>query len=132
MAKYVEFDGSVIGIENKNFKIIDSSKNVKKVAQHYQSLIKRFDTEDDDSIKQLVGNSPMLTEEIANTIADIADLSAKEKAGLQDQSFSDQYNIFNDFLIKFLGIQMPSLDDDSDEDEDDSEVETDPKSPDEN
>ncbi|ANK60024.1 hypothetical protein [Loigolactobacillus backii] len=132
MAKYVEFDGSVIGIENKNFKIIDSSKNVKKAAQHYQSLIKRFDTEDDDSIKQLVGNSPMLTEEIANTIADIADLSAKEKAGLQDQSFSDQYNIFNDFLIKFLGIQMPSLDDDSDEDEDDSEVETDPKSPDEN
>ncbi|ANK63360.1 hypothetical protein [Loigolactobacillus backii] len=132
MAKYVEFDGSVIGIENKNFKIIDSSKNVKKAAQHYQSLIKRFDTEDEDSIKQLVGNSPMLTEEIANTIADIADLSAKEKAGLQDQSFSDQYNIFNDFLIKFLGIQMPSLDDDSDEDEDDSEVETDPKSPDEN
>lgn len=128
MAKYVEFDGSTIGIDGKNFKIIDSSKNVKKTAKHYQSLLDKFNTDDDDSIAQLVGNSPMMTAEIADTIADIAELSAKEKAGLEDQSYSDQYAIFNDFLTEFLGIALPTLDDNDTEDEE----ETDPKLPDEN
>lgn len=128
MAKYVEFDGNTIGIDGKNFKIIDSSKNVKKTAKHYQSLLDKFNTDDDDSIAQLVGNSPMMTVEIADTIADIAELSAKEKAGLEDQSYSDQYAIFNDFLTEFLGIALPTLDDNDTEDEE----ETDPKLPDEN
>lgn len=128
MAKYVEFDGSTIGIDGKNFKIIDSSKNVKKTAKHYQSLLDKFNTDDDDSIAQLVGNSPMMTAEIADTIADIAELSAKEKVGLEDQSYSDQYAIFNDFLTEFLGIALPTLDDNDTEDEE----ETDPKLPDEN
>lgn len=127
MAKYVEFDGSTIGIDGKNFKIIDSAKNVKKTAKHYQALIEKFNTGDDDSIPELVGNQPMMTAEIANTIADIAELSAKEKAGLENQSYSDQYAIFNDFLIQFLGISLPTLDDDDTE----NEVETDPKLPDE-
>lgn len=128
MAKYVEFDGSTIGIDGKNFKIIDSAKNVKKTAKHYQALIEKFNTGDDDSISELVGNQPMMTAEIANTIADIAELSAKEKAGLEDQSYSDQYAIFNDFLTEFLGIALPTLDDNDTEDEE----ETDPKLPDEN
>lgn len=128
MAKYVEFDGSTIGIDGKNFKIIDSTKNVKKTAKHYQTLIEKFNTGDDDSISELVGNQPMMTAEIANTIADIAELSTKEKAGLEDQSYSDQYAIFNDFLTEFLGIALPTLDDNDTEDEE----ETDPKLPDEN
>lgn len=127
MAKYVEFDGSTIGIDGKNFKIIDSAKNVKKTAKHYQALIEKFNTGDDDSISELVGNQPMMTAEIANTIADIAELSAKEKAGLENQSYSDQYAIFNDFLTQFLGILLPTLDDDDTE----NEEETDPKLPDE-
>lgn len=127
MAKYVEFDGSTIGIDGKNFKIIDSSKNLKKTAKHYQALIEKFNADDDDSISELVGNQPMMTTEIANTIADIAELSAKEKAGLEDQSYSDQYAIFNDFLTQFLGISLPTLDDNDTEDEE----ETDPKLPDE-
>ena len=70
----------------------------------------------------------MMTAEIADTIADIAELSAKEKTGLEDQSYSDQYAIFNDFLTEFLGIALPTLDDNDTEDEE----ETDPKLPDEN
>ncbi|MFC6170353.1 hypothetical protein [Loigolactobacillus jiayinensis] len=129
MAKFVEFNGEIIGIPDKSFKIIDSSKNVKKTAKHYQTLISKFSTgDDDDDIAELVGNQPMMTEEIANKIADIADLTAKEKANLADQSYSDQYAIFNDFLTKFLGIKLPSLDDD---DETESEAETDPKLPEE-
>ncbi|RRG06374.1 MAG: hypothetical protein DUD28_02850 [Lactobacillus sp.] len=126
MAKYVEFDGSTIGIDGKNFKIIDSSKNVKKTAKHYQEMVTKFKTDDKDGITELVGNQLMMTAVIGEAIADIAELSTKEKAGLEDQSYSDQYAIFNDFLIQFLGISLPTLDDDDTE----NEVETDPKLPD--
>lgn len=123
MAKYVKFEGKTIGINGRKFSIIDSSGNVKKAAKHYQNLLKKID-EENDTIAGFVSQSPLLADEIAETIADIAGLSEKEKKGLENQSFSDQYEIFNEFLIKFLGIQMPTLDDNE---EAETEEKPDPK-----
>lgn len=122
MAEFVEFDGNKIGID-KQYKLIDSPKNIKKIASHYKKLLEKIN-EGDDSLASLAEYTPLLAEIVGEATADMLALDQKEKKTLEDFSFSDQYAFFNECMTKFIGISLPSKSDD----EKPEEKKEDPKS----
>ncbi|MFT8392399.1 MAG: hypothetical protein ABF624_00140 [Liquorilactobacillus ghanensis] len=123
MSKIVEFDGNKIGID-KQYRLLDTPRNIKKIVSHYKKLLSKIDeTSDDDSATVIADYTPMLAEIVAESAADILNLNSKQKEKLEDYSFSDQYDLFNDCLAAFIGISLPSNDDEEVE-----EKKEDPKS----
>ncbi|WP_461241151.1 hypothetical protein [Paucilactobacillus sp. N302-9] len=118
MAQFVKFEGNLIGIEGKDFNLIDSNKNVKKIAGYYKKLLEDVDAETPGVIVA-ADNAVALLDLIDNAIADIADLNKTETKNLENCSFSDKYGIFNEMLKKYLGVGLPSMQDISEEDADD-------------
>lgn len=123
MSKIVKFDGNKIGI-NKEFSLIDSPANIKKISKHYKSLLEGIN-EDSDSLEDVTDNVLALAEAVCNGTADLLNLTKKEKDALENFSFDDQYNFFNECLKQFVGIVMPSHSEETEEKKED------PKSPEE-
>ncbi|MDN7145265.1 phage tail tube assembly chaperone [Liquorilactobacillus mali] len=121
MAKVIEFDGSKIGTD-KQYEIVDTSRNVKKMAKHYSELLEKV-ADEEDGIDALVSSTVRLSDVVDESIADILGLNKKEKDGLQDYSFSDKYDFFNECLRKFIGISLPSDTEDTGEKEEDPKLE---------
>lgn len=124
MAKIVEFDGKKIGV-NTPFKLIDTGNNIKKMVKYYTKITESANKAD-DNLQSIVDQSPVLADIVAEAVCDLLELNGTQKKPVLalNYSFSDEYEFFNECLVKFLGLKMPSLDDE--EDSEDKEPE-DPK-----
>ncbi|WP_057704965.1 hypothetical protein [Lactiplantibacillus plantarum] len=128
MAKYVEFDGKKIGTGTK-YKLIDSGENIKKTINHYISIQKAANEIDDDDYLASIKQSGSTVDLIATAVCDLLELNAAQTKRVKNLefSFSDEYGFFNDCLNSFLGLRLPSMDDDDSSDTDDAEEQEDPK-----
>ena len=119
MAEIVEFDGAKIGTSTK-YQLMDSGENIKKTIKYYSQMLTAVD-EMDDTVIGAIEQSAKLTDIIAEAICDLFNLNAQQSKRVKalEFSFSDEYNFFNECLAKFLGLTMPSLEDNQEtEDED--------------
>lgn len=134
MAKVITFDGELIGTTEK-YRVIDSGKNVQKTVDHYKKLVM---SQDEDDLKNKSEKEQQLAEFenmtkmpvlIAEAVADLLNLSGKDKKAVIDLEFSfdDEYKFFSECVRRFLGIELPVMDADADE----SEETEDPKLPEE-
>ncbi|HIW89790.1 MAG TPA: hypothetical protein H9869_07980 [Candidatus Ligilactobacillus excrementipullorum] len=135
MAKVVNFDGKKIGID-KEYHLLDSQRNLKKVAKHHIKILEEFNKINEDeqensqnSILSFTKQTEIVAQVTIEATGDLLQLNKEQKDKLADYSISDMYEFFNECLTKFLGIALPDMSDD--EEEPDEEIDEDPKSQDE-
>lgn len=121
MAKTVNFDGKLVGV-NKEYQLVDSPRNIKKVVAAYKKILDNAEASDGESYSDAILEAPDLADVIAGGVADLLNLTDEQKNELEDYSFADQYGFFNECLAKFLGMKLPS-----DDDEEVPEKKEDPK-----
>lgn len=123
MAKVVKFDGNKIGTSTQ-YELIDSARNVQKMAEAYKLYIKTIE-ESEDNIMGIVELTPKLSKVVSQTVCDLLELNASQKKRVMSGEFSvsDEYEFFNDCLVKFLGITLSDEDEELKGDEDPKEPE---------
>lgn len=134
MAKVVVFDGKKIGVD-KEYHLIDSQRNMKKIANHYEKMLDEIQkveaaNQDENGALTMKGYSKE-RETVAQTAidatVDLLELTKAQKDKLVDYSISDMHDFYNDCLLKFLDIEMPKIDDEDDLEEIEDSTDEDPK-----
>ena len=117
MAKVVKVNGTLLGLPDKNWTLIDSNTNTKKFIKNFMGWNEKILDIDDSPIEMM----QLIVDEVPNILEDMLDLTKTERKKIDDASFSDQYDIFREMVRAFLGIEMASISE--------NEVDEDPKGP---
>lgn len=142
MAKVVEINAKSWGLD-KDYRLIDTPQNVKQVSKDVREMFKKISDMDDVATKRAkaleegkdVSDMPIyfvtdyqlvVLEAVIKSLSALMHLTKEQSKKLEDVSYSDMFDIYQELASKFIQMQIPNFAPDETT-EDKSEGEQDPK-----
>ena len=108
MAKTVTLKATTV--LGKDFTIMDSMENIKKINEGIKQIYKRIDTLDQKKDSVLFAEyNEVITDEIVKQVAKLLDLSKDDAKKLEDMSYNDLFTFYSTAVNEFTGMTTPSV-----------------------
>lgn len=108
MAKTVTLKATTV--LGKDFTIMDSMENIKKINEGIKQIYKRIDTLDQKKDSVLFAEyNEVITDEVVKQVAKLLDLSKDDAKKLEDMSYNDLFTFYSTAVNEFTGMTTPSV-----------------------
>lgn len=108
MAKTVTLKATTV--LGKDFTIMDSMGNIKKINEGIKQIYKRIDTLDQKKETVLFAEyNEVITDEVVKQVAKLLDLSKDDAKKLEDMSYNDLFTFYSTAVNEFTGMTTPSV-----------------------
>lgn len=108
MAKTVTLKATTV--LGKDFTIMDSMGNIKKINEGIKQIYKRIDALDQKKETVLFAEyNEVITDEVVKQIAKLLDLSKDDAKKLEDMSYNDLFTFYSTAVNEFTGMTTPSV-----------------------
>ena len=108
MAKTVTLKATTV--LGKDFTIMDSMGNIKKINEGIKQIYKRIDALDQKKETVLFAEySEVITDEVVKQVAKLLDLSKDDAKKLEDMSYNDLFTFYSTAVNEFTGMTTPSV-----------------------
>ena len=108
MAKTVTLKATTV--LGKDFTIMDSMANIKKINEGIKQIYKRIDTLDQKKETVLFAEyNEVITDEVVKQVAKLLDLSKDDAKKLEDMSYNDLFTFYSTAVNEFTGMTTPSV-----------------------
>lgn len=107
MAKTVTLKAkTVLG---KDFTIMDSMTNIKKINAGVKELYKRIGEVDDKETPLLVDYNVVISDEVVKQVANLLDLTKEDAKALEKMSYNDLFVFYSTVVNEFTGLNTPNV-----------------------
>lgn len=108
MAKTVTLKATTV--LGKDFTIMDSMGNIKKINEGIKQIYKRIDALDQKKETVLFAEyNEVITDEVVKQVAKLLDLSKDDAKKLEDMSYNDLFTFYSTTVNEFTGMTTPSV-----------------------
>lgn len=108
MAKTVTLKATTV--LGKDFTIMDSMGNIKKINEGIKQIYKRIDALDQKKETVLFAEyNEVITDEVVKQVAKLLDLSKDDAKKLEDMSYNDLFTFYSTAVNEFTGMTTPSV-----------------------
>ncbi len=108
MAKTVTLKATTV--LGKDFTIMDSMGNIKKINEGIKQIYKRIDALDQKKETVLFAEyNEVITDEVIKQVAKLLDLSKDDAKKLEDMSYNDLFTFYSTAVNEFTGMTTPSV-----------------------
>ena len=108
MAKTVTLKAT--NVLGKDFTIMDSMGNIKKINEGIKQIYKRIDDLDQKKETVLFAEyNEVITDEVIKQVAKLLDLSKDDAKKLEDMSYNDLFTFYSTAVNEFTGMTTPSV-----------------------
>ena len=108
MAKTVTLKATTV--LGKDFTIMDSMENIKKINEGIKQIYKRIDALDQKKETVLFAEyNEVITDEVIKQVAKLLDLSKDDAKKLEDMSYNDLFTFYSTAVNEFTGMTTPSV-----------------------
>ena len=108
MAKTVTLKATTV--LGKDFTIMDSMENIKKINEGIKQIYKRIDALDQKKETVLFAEyNEVITDEVVKQVAKLLDLSKDDAKKLEDMSYNDLFTFYSTAVNEFTGMTTPSV-----------------------
>ena len=108
MAKTVTLKATTV--LGKDFTIMDSMGNIKKINEGIKQIFKRIDALDQKKETVLFAEyNEVITDEVVKQVAKLLDLSKDDAKKLEDMSYNDLFTFYSTAVNEFTGMTTPSV-----------------------
>lgn len=108
MAKTVTLKAT--NVLGKDFTIMDSMGNIKKINEGIKQIYKRIDALDQKKETVLFAEyNEVITDEVVKQVAKLLNLSKDDAKKLEDMSYNDLFTFYSTAVSEFTGMNTPSV-----------------------
>lgn len=108
MAKTVTLKAT--NVLSKDFTIMDSMGNIKKINEGIKQIYKRIDALDQKKETVLFAEyNEVITDEVVKQVAKLLNLSKDDAKKLEDMSYNDLFTFYSTAVNEFTGMTTPSV-----------------------
>ena len=108
MAKTVTLKAT--NVLSKDFTIMDSMGNIKKINEGIKQIYKRIDDLDQKKETVLFAEyNEVITDEVVKQVAKLLNLSKDDAKKLEDMSYNDLFTFYSTAVSEFTGMTTPSV-----------------------
>ena len=108
MAKTVTLKAT--NVLGKDFTIMDSMGNIKKINEGIKQIYKRIDALDQKKETVLFAEyNEVITDEVVKQVAKLLGLSKDDAKKLEDMSYNDLFTFYSTAVNEFTGMTTPSV-----------------------
>ena len=108
MAKTVTLKATTV--LGKDFTIMDSMGNIKKINEGIKQIYKRIDALDQKKETVLFAEyNEVITDEVVKQVAKLLNLSKDDAKKLEDMSYNDLFTFYSTAVNEFTGMTTPSV-----------------------
>lgn len=108
MAKTVTLKATTV--LGKDFTIMDSMENIKKINEGIKQIYKRIDALDQKKETVLFAEyNEVITDEVVKQVAKLLGLSKDDAKKLEDMSYNDLFTFYSTAVNEFTGMTTPSV-----------------------
>ncbi|MBM6812245.1 hypothetical protein [Limosilactobacillus reuteri] len=108
MAKTVTLKATTV--LGKDFTIMDSMGNIKKINEGIKQIYKRIDALDQKKETVLFAEyNEVITDEVVKQVAKLLGLSKDDAKKLEDMSYNDLFTFYSTAVNEFTGMTTPSV-----------------------
>lgn len=108
MAKTVTLKATTV--LGKDFTIMDSMGNIKKINEGIKQIYKRIDALDQKKETVLFAEyNEVITDEVVKQVAKLLNLSKDDAKKLEDMSYNDLFTFYSTSVSEFTGMTTPSV-----------------------
>lgn len=125
MAKVVEINAKSWGLE-KDYRLIDTPQNVKQISKDVREMFKKISEMDNEANRRAkaleegkdVSKLPVyfvtdyqlvVLDAVIKSLSALMHLTKEESKKLEDVSYSDMFNIYQELATKFIQMQIPDF-----------------------
>lgn len=125
MAKVVEINAKSWGLE-KDYRLIDTPQNVKQISKDVREMFKKISEMDNEANRRTkaleegkdVSKLPVyfvtdyqlvVLDAVIKSLSALMHLTKEESKKLEDVSYSDMFNIYQELATKFIQMQIPDF-----------------------
>lgn len=108
MAKTVTLKST--NVLGKDYTIMDSMNNIKKINAGIKAIYKRIDEVDTKNESPLFADyNEVIIDEVVKQVAKLLGLNKEDGKKLEDMSYGDLFEFYSDAVEKFTGMDTPSV-----------------------